>query len=114
MYDLIKELCKSKAINTVKLESELGFANGTINKWDTSQPSAGRLKAVADYFGVSMEYLMTGEEKQPTPEGELSELAIKIGKLVDMLPDQSRQSLLVQIQALVLAQSVLDDPSKSE
>ncbi len=114
MYDRIKELCKSKAINTEKLEAELGFSNGTINKWDTSRPSVDKLKAVADYFNVSMEYIMTGEEKQPTTEGELSELAVKIGKLVDMLPDQSRQSLLVQIQALVLAQSVLDDPSKSE
>lgn len=114
MYDLIKELCKTRDIKTVKLEEELGFANGTINKWDTSRPSADRLKAVADYFGVSMEYLMTGEEKQPTPEGGLSEIAIKIAENVDLLPVESRKQLLDRVQALVSAQSSLDDLLKHE
>ena len=94
MYDLIKELCKSKATTTAKLESELGFANGTINKWDTSRPSADRLKAVADYFGVTMEYLMTGKEKQPPIVGGLSDEEISLIEAVRSLPDDERQSAI--------------------
>ena len=45
------------------LEKELGFANGSIAKTDEKTQS-GRIKAIADYFGVSMEYILTGESGQ--------------------------------------------------
>ncbi len=57
--EIIRRLCKENKISISKLETELGYGNGSIAK--TSNMSADRLKRIADYFDVSMEYLITGE-----------------------------------------------------
>lgn len=62
LFERIEELRNSKGISQGKLEKELGFSNGSISKWKNSTPNPERLKKLADYFGVSVDYLMTGEE----------------------------------------------------
>ncbi len=54
----IKELCAQNHITVAELERNLGIGNGTIGRWENSYPRANNLKAVADYFNVSMENLM--------------------------------------------------------
>lgn len=61
MYDRIKALCKQKGVTITGTEKELGFARGSLCKVDTNKPSMDRVNKLADYFGVSVEYLMTGE-----------------------------------------------------
>ena len=56
--EIIRRLCKENKISISKLETELGYGNGSIAK--SSNMSADRLKQIADYFDVSMEYLITG------------------------------------------------------
>ena len=62
MVERIKALCKKNGISIAALEKQLGFANGSIVKTDEKTQS-GRIQAIANYFHVSMEYLMTGEEE---------------------------------------------------
>lgn len=71
VYERIEELRKSKNISQGKLEKELGFSNGSISKWKSSMPTPERLKKLADYFCVSVEYLITGE-KHKTETTELT------------------------------------------
>lgn len=66
LKDRVKALAKKHGISLPALESELGFGNSTIVKWDKSTPNAEKLNAVAQYFGVTMDYLLNGTE------GELS------------------------------------------
>lgn len=63
LKERIKELANAEGISLPVLESELGFGNGTIVKWDRSTPNAEKLNAVAQHFGVTMDYLMTGKEE---------------------------------------------------
>lgn len=65
--EIIQQLCKENDIKLARLERELDFGNGTIAK--SSYMRSDRLKAVADYFGVTMEYLMTGEDPSPAASG---------------------------------------------
>lgn len=58
LKDRVKALADRRKISLPQLEQELGFGNGTIVKWEKSIPKADKLKKVADYFNVSMEYLM--------------------------------------------------------
>ena len=64
-YEIILELCKGKGIAPTALEKELGFGRGSIGKLKKGGTSADRLQKIADYFGVSAEYLTKGET-QPT------------------------------------------------
>lgn len=76
-YERLESLRKEAKISQGKLEKELGFSNGLISKWKNSVPSHDRLKKVADYFGVTPDYLMTGEK---TNNKELARIDIELAK----------------------------------
>lgn len=59
----IKKLCESRKVSIAKLERETGIANGTISRWGTSSPTVANLKAVADFFGVTIDVLLTEAEE---------------------------------------------------
>lgn len=56
MLEIIKDLCNSRGLSINKLEQELGFSQGSIGKMGDSIPKADRLRKIADYFGLPMEY----------------------------------------------------------
>lgn len=58
----VKAMCKDRKIAISKLEKELGFSNGYIGQLRKGVFPDDRLRMIADYFGVSVEYLMTGNE----------------------------------------------------
>ncbi len=59
LYQRIKQLCSRKGITIAKLESDLGFGNSSIKKWEkNSSPSIDKIVKVATYFDVSIDYLM--------------------------------------------------------
>lgn len=71
LYQRIKELCSRKNISIAKLESELGFGNASIKKWEkTSSPSIDKILKVAKYFDVSIDYLLGRTDI----EGSISEI----------------------------------------
>ena len=59
-YELIKQMCKDKGVTVTGTEKELGFARGSLCKVDSSKPSMEKVQKIADYFGVSVEYLSSG------------------------------------------------------
>ena len=52
----IRKLCADNNVCMTKLETSLGFGNGSISK--PKNILSDRLYAIAKYFGVSMEYLI--------------------------------------------------------
>ncbi len=66
VYERIEMLRKEKGLSQGKLEKELGFSNGSISKWKKSAPTTERLQKVAEYFGVSVSYLL-GTKEQARP-----------------------------------------------
>ena len=56
----IQNLCKSHNISMNYLEAELGFGKGYISKLGKSTPNTNNIKKIADYFGVSVDYVMNG------------------------------------------------------
>ena len=59
LYRKIAKMCKAKDINIHQLEMSCGLGNGTISNWKGELPKTVRsLKKIADYFGVSVDYLL--------------------------------------------------------
>lgn len=63
----IKAICKERKIPISKLERDLGFANGYIGQLRKGVLPSDRLVQVAEYLSVTPNYLMSGEDKKPTP-----------------------------------------------
>ncbi|MCC8024291.1 MAG: helix-turn-helix domain-containing protein [Clostridium sp.] len=71
LSDRIQQLSEAKGISQSELEKTLGFGKGTISKWKgATVPSADKLLKIAEYFKVTLDYLMTGKEdsKETAPE----------------------------------------------
>ena len=61
-YDTIKKLCKKQGVTVTGAEKDLGFARGSLCKVNTNKPSIQKVQKLADYFGVSVDYLMNQNE----------------------------------------------------
>lgn len=77
----IKMICREKKnISITTLEQELGYSNGSLAK--AKDIPSSRIREIANYLEVSMEYLMTGEKPEiPAFEQEHLELIELYSKL---------------------------------
>lgn len=60
VIDRIKELMKEHGLNQVKLAEKVGVKQNTISAWlrNKKEPSITSLWLLADYFNVSIDYLV--------------------------------------------------------
>ena len=58
ILDRVKKLCSDRGISVGDLEKELEFSNGSIYKWIKTTPGADKVEKVADYFDVTVDYLL--------------------------------------------------------
>ncbi|MDR1567506.1 MAG: helix-turn-helix domain-containing protein [Streptococcaceae bacterium] len=58
-YNVITRLCAQKGISITALGEKLKLSKATTSGWKKgAQPQARTLKTIADYFGVSVDYLL--------------------------------------------------------
>ena len=67
------ELLRSRGINAVTLAREIGVPRSIVYEWRSGvrDPSLENMLRVADYFGVSLEYLTGREDEENDIEKEL-------------------------------------------
>ena len=60
----LKELRTEKGIGQEKLAADLGVGNGTISLWENGlrEPKMSNLILLAQYFGVTVDYLVGLED----------------------------------------------------
>lgn len=89
MLELIKGLCKKKGVSIHKLETDLGFGNGSLSK--SNALSFDRVAAIANYFHVPIDYFLSDA---PAPaDNESVEKAMELYELY--------QNAIPEIQAAV-------------
>lgn len=66
MYEIFEQLLQKYGVTAYKVSKESGVTQSTLSDWKRgrSTPKTENMKKIADYFGVSVDYLMTGEEKE--------------------------------------------------
>lgn len=59
MYDIVEKLLAERGITATKLARELGLSQSTFSAWKRGEyvPKGDKRKKVADYFGVTLDYL---------------------------------------------------------
>ena len=72
IYQRIEELCRKKGINVTALCQQCKIARASLSDYKTGRKkslSADTLSKIAEYFGVSVDYLYGGEASVPDIEG---------------------------------------------
>ena len=64
LKERIQLLCKQNQVSMNKLETDLEFGKGYISKLGKSTPNIAKLQKIADYFGVSLDYLSSGKSSE--------------------------------------------------
>lgn len=100
--DIVVSLCEKHNITLAELERRIGVSRGSLAKMKTSTPKADRVQKIADYFGVSAEYLITGKDTEKVSDSgekyyfsnETAEMAQELfeNKDIRMLFDAARDS----------------------
>ena len=71
-FERYSELCVSANGTPNSVAKELGVSSGSVTAWKNgTEPRPKTLSKIADYFGVTTDYLLGKEtEKAPTTNGE--------------------------------------------
>ena len=64
MYERYAELRDKKGVTDYKVAQECGIGRATLSEWKSGNytPKIDKLRKIAEYFGVSVDYLMTGKD----------------------------------------------------
>ena len=58
MLDIIQDYCKKQGVTIAEVEKACKFGNGTISKWDSSDPSFKRVVKVANQLNIPLDTLI--------------------------------------------------------
>ena len=65
-FDRIKELAEKRGKSLPAVSADLKFSDNLFYRWKTSNPKASDLAKVADYFHVSVDYLLDDDISEIT------------------------------------------------
>lgn len=90
MYAIFEELCNYRDVTPYRVGKETGIATSTFSDWKNgkSTPKTDKLQKIADYFGVNVDYLLTGKSKEEKIKEEFSpkqsELDLRISQDLEL------------------------------
>lgn len=98
IFDIVKQLANEQKISISELERKLGMGRNSLYRWKTQTPSSDTLQKVADYFNVSIDYLLgrTSEKyinSQQNLEDDEPEIRILQRAAQEMSPEQRKKAL---------------------
>lgn len=92
-----KNLCTERGMSPNAVAAELGIPSGSITAWNKGAcPRQTTIKRIADYFGVTPQYLLYGEaetKKDTTPQGGV-ELDNELREIWSTADEEERRVLL--------------------
>ena len=110
LYNTISSLCSLKGISGAKMCTDVGISKGLITDLKMGRRtgvSAVTAQKIADYFGVTVGYLLGKEEKvadwkKETPDQpELTEGEKELLNLYRAVPEEYQPLVLAKIRAAV-------------
>jgi len=105
-YDNFINLCEDRGVSPTRVLNELKISKGALANWKGGgEPLNETKKKLADYLGITIKQLISGElniEKPTSDYGSgLSTIDIKImDKFTQLTPDQ-KKLLLAQVEAWI-------------
>lgn len=67
MYSIFESLLEKNGVTAYKVAKATGITTSTLTSWKQGKyvPKPDKLQKIADYFGVSLGYLMGTEDEEP-------------------------------------------------
>lgn len=109
-FDNFVRLCEQKGVKPSRALTDAGVPKSAYSYWraeagigNDAKPTNQNAVKLAQYFNVSVDYLLTGEQKENPPQQPQSEVDADIKwieqKLVEM-PKEKREALMKLIRTM--------------
>lgn len=83
-YQVFVDLCHQKGISESKAAESVGLNRASVSKWKAGAiPNGATLSKLADYFGVSADYLLNGGRVPAAEAGGLSRVYFSLAKKME-------------------------------
>lgn len=110
MYEIYQKLLDEKNLKNSDVSRATGISNMTLSDWKRgkTKPKTDTMKKIANFLGVSVDYLMTGKDNRFSEEmadmdadlimleKRIKEYAIKLSKL----SEEDRKDIMKMIDRL--------------
>jgi len=95
LVDRISHLCEEHAITFCQLEQKLSIGNGMIAKWRTNRPRAETVLEVAEYFHVSVDWLLGLSDDRAVQEDQEM---LSIRRARDKMTQQQKDEMMTMLK----------------
>lgn len=103
--DKLCKLMDERSISAYKLSKETGIPQSGISQYRSGKvvPGLDKAQIIADYFGVSVDSLLSVDEEKKPPaeaEGEMPPYMVSVLKAADTVPADKREDFLRTVEAI--------------
>ena len=109
-FDNFLALCDSKNVAPTKAVIDAGLPKSSWSYWkkkyeqgEDPKPSSDNASRLAQYFAVTVDYLLTGEQKEnpsKQPQSEVDAAVERIRKKLESMPTAQREALMNLIEKM--------------
>lgn len=109
-FDNFVRLCEQKGVKPSRALTEAGVPKSAYSYWRTEAGSGNDAKPtnqnavkLAQYFDVTVDYLLTGNQKENPPQQPQSEVDAaveRIRKKLESMPKEQREALMNLIEKM--------------
>lgn len=108
MYgEKIKKLRKSRHLSQVQFAEKMHVSQSAVSQWETEATNISRqqLYSIANFFGVSVDYLLGNDQPDGEPEGEPAEDKSSANRralheIIDKFSDEDIPDVINHLKAL--------------
>lgn len=111
MYEIFEQLLQKHNLTAYKVAKEAGVTQTALSNWKAgrSTPTTKTLQKIADYFGVTIDYLMTGQDPD---QSSIPEFTIKDERDIAKRLEATLNDLENSQDGLMFSGEPLDDETR--
>lgn len=101
-FEQYSRLCKERGMSANGAAKIIGVSSATVTQWKTgSLPQQKTLERVAEYFGVSADYLLGYTDEKGKPAAQMGdELSPEFASLFSRLTPEQKELVLATMREL--------------
>lgn len=109
-FDNLVKLCEQKGVKPSRALTEAGVPKSAYSYWKTeagagndAKPTNQNAVKLAQYFDVTVDYLLTGNQKENPPQQPQSEVDAAVERIrrkLESMPKEQREALMNLIEKM--------------
>lgn len=103
-YENFDNLCKINNVKPSQVSKATGIHTATLTSWKQGKytPKPEKLQLIADFFNVSIDYIVTGSEKEKSDMPPLMSEQFELLELYSKLKDEQKTAIMNLLRSFSL------------